>query len=386
VLGIMLFGFAIIGHLLFGHVLLQYSTVSQSLEAAVYISIGEFDYESLVESSSPAAAAIYFYSFIFIITIVVMQMVIAIIFTAYDGLRERIDHAEELEVSPTIIRKLILFREPSLHELDLSLFAVFKISVGRLNHMNLFSGLRRSAPVTPRDEAGSKQVAPTKFSNNDLLHLFDAQHVFRDYGVLSPSLESGIKRIKTMVAKQRNASKTAAKELSRRLGAKRGSPENSTSLEEAEEDLKNQDPWSLDREEFCALLHILDEYDDSIHIDLGESSTRRGSAYGGHSFVIGEDSNEMMIANLIFRVYGRRKKGIRKGTFKTRVEEKLEYIIDNQEAANKQAERESPTDSNTKGATEGEIASAGMADRIRKMHRVRSTRSVLGTESDGGPF
>ena len=68
VLGVMLFGFAIIGHLLFGHVMQEYSTVSDSLEAAIYISIGEFDYESLVHASSPMAAAIYFYSFIFIIT------------------------------------------------------------------------------------------------------------------------------------------------------------------------------------------------------------------------------------------------------------------------------------------------------------------------------
>jgi len=387
VLGIMLFGFAIIGHILFGHVLEQYSTVSQSLEAAVYISIGEFDYESLVHSSSPVAAAIYFYSFIFIITIVVMQMVIAIIFTAYDGLRERIDQAEELEVTPTIIRKLILFREPSLHELELSLFDVFKISVGRLNHKdlkNFCSGLQRSASVTPRDIAGSKGVIPTEFSDNDLLSLFDNQHVFRNYGVLSPSLESGMKRIKIKVGKQRKAAESAAAELAKKLGAMRGSPKNSTILEEAEEDLKNQDPWSLDREEFCALLHILDEYDDSIHIDLGDTSVRRGSVYGGNSFVIGEDSNEKIIANLIFRAYGRRKMGARKGTFKARVEERLEYIISNQEAAKKQAEKENATG---EGGAEGEKPSPSAtgapndikAARIRKMRRVRS---ILGREND----
>ena len=59
-----------------------------SFESAIYIAIGQFDYPSLVTASNPTAAAIYFYSFIFIITIVVMQMVVAIIFTAYDGLRE----------------------------------------------------------------------------------------------------------------------------------------------------------------------------------------------------------------------------------------------------------------------------------------------------------
>lgn len=108
ILLVMLCGFAIIGHLLFGHVLEEYSTVMSSMEAAIYIAIGEFEYASLVDASNGAAAAIYFYSFMFIITIVVMQMVIAIIFSAYDGLREKIDDAEELEVGPTILRTIIL--------------------------------------------------------------------------------------------------------------------------------------------------------------------------------------------------------------------------------------------------------------------------------------
>ena len=43
ILLILLFGFAIIGHLLFGHVLEGYSTVTSSMEAAIYIAIGEFE-------------------------------------------------------------------------------------------------------------------------------------------------------------------------------------------------------------------------------------------------------------------------------------------------------------------------------------------------------
>ena len=68
ILGILNFGFAIMGHILFGHVLSQYSSVRLSIETSLAFSLGEFDYNSLVEASSPLAAAIYFYSFTFIVT------------------------------------------------------------------------------------------------------------------------------------------------------------------------------------------------------------------------------------------------------------------------------------------------------------------------------
>jgi len=110
VLSILLFGYAIMGHLLFGHVLENYSAVLAAMESAIFFSIGDVDYGSLVAASSYTAAAIYFYSFLFIITIVVMQMVIAIIFNAYDGLRELINDSEELYVQPVIVRKLLLHR------------------------------------------------------------------------------------------------------------------------------------------------------------------------------------------------------------------------------------------------------------------------------------
>ena len=272
VLSILIFGYAIMGHLLFGHVLENYSTVSAAAESAIFFSIGDVDYESLVAASSYTAAAIYFYSFLFIITIIVMQMVIAIIFNAYDGLRELINVSEELAVQPVLLRKLILGREPSISETNMPLFDILKRQFFRLQH---FLRDPFSQRVLPDGQIGSgKNLDAENFSDDDLLNLFDAQHVFRVYGILSPTLESEIVSVKQSVAVQRAVEDAASGMDPEQIALK--------------QEQKNSviGPWALDTRELCALLHALDENDDQLNVD---------------------DRTELSIAQSIFSAYGRSK-------------------------------------------------------------------------------
>ena len=270
VLSILLFGYAIMGHLLFGHVLENYSTVTHAMESAIFFSIGDVDYESLVAASSYAAAAIYFYSFLFIITIIVMQMVIAIIFNAYDGLRELINVSEELAVQPVLLRKLVLGREPSISETNMAIFDLIKRQLFRMHQFLRDPFSKRVAPLS--QTGGGKNLDAENFSDDDLLNLFDAQHVFRVYGILSPALEDEIVSVKQLVATQR-ATEDAASGMSPTQIAYELEQRNSAI-----------DPWALDTREFCALLHALDENDDQVNVD---------------------DRTELEIAQNIFNAYGR---------------------------------------------------------------------------------
>jgi len=48
ILSILLFGFAVIGHMIFGHVMKEYATVSACFESSVLNAIGIFDYPAMV--------------------------------------------------------------------------------------------------------------------------------------------------------------------------------------------------------------------------------------------------------------------------------------------------------------------------------------------------
>jgi hypothetical protein len=279
VLSILLFGYAIMGHLLFGHVLENYSTVLAAMESAIFFPIGDVDYGSLVAASSYTAAAIYFYSFLFIITIVVMQMVIAIIFNAYDGLRELINVSEELYVQPVLVRKLLLWREPSIWETNTPLLDLVKRQFSQMSWKTLCSPFSRR--VHPLDSVtGGTRLDAENFSDDDLLHLFDAQHVFRVYGILSDTLKGEIVSLK----------KTVAAERLKKAVASGADP--TQAADDIEHMHSDSEPWSLDVREFCALLHALDEHDDAINV---------------------KDSTEMRIAQYIFNAYGREKASKRKG-------------------------------------------------------------------------
>jgi hypothetical protein len=252
------------------------------MQSAIFFSIGDVDYGSLVGASSYAAAAIYFYSFLFIITIIVMQMVIAIFFGAYDGLREQINESEELSVRPTLMRKILLGREPSIREINVPLVDLLKRQFCRMHPAAVLKALRgqvcflfskrRVAPIYPA--TSGRQLDADNFSDDDLLDLFDAQHVFRVYGILSPALEDEIVLVKKAVA-ARQAVEEAA------LGAKPTQTEH-----EREQSYSEIDPWALNIHEFCALLHALDDHDDQVNV---------------------QDSMELHIAQSIFSAYGRRR-------------------------------------------------------------------------------
>eukprot|EP00613_Pedinella_sp_CCMP2098_P031588 CAMPEP_0171744432 /NCGR_PEP_ID=MMETSP0991-20121206/37505_1 /TAXON_ID=483369 /ORGANISM="non described non described, Strain CCMP2098" /LENGTH=582 /DNA_ID=CAMNT_0012343599 /DNA_START=9 /DNA_END=1755 /DNA_ORIENTATION=- len=291
ILLILLFGFSIIGHLLFGHVLFKYSTVSSSFETAVLNSIGIFDYPEMVEASGNLAAAIYFFTFVFIITMVVMQMVIAIIFSAYDGLREQIDEAEELEIGPTLIRRVVLGRDPSLKELEDPLLDLTKHSFRRLF---VKWGTFLSKRTLPKDAVGSaegssqgERVTPDTFGDAHLLQLFDPQHVFRMYGILSPKLENEIVNAKVCVAKESEI--TVSSIFKSRISGRASGEE--------DKDAVANDSWALNLEEFCVLVGVLDVKDNALHITGGDLN--------GAS-----DGNAMRIAHHIFTAYGRRHQNI----------------------------------------------------------------------------
>ena len=285
-----------------------------------------------MSAASGAAAAIYFYSFMFIITIVGIQMVIAIIFSAYDGLREKFDEAEELEVGPTIIRAIVLGREPSFAETSMPLY---KLLVARLRNSPMFAwkfyrlaeseedqeetGSRGCLPfgrrhkVNPTGNKG-KKVTPEMFGDAHLMQMFDGQYVFRYYGILSPKLESAIVKIKNQVSAQRAAAKLERPRSRSGLGL----------MSFVHVKSQESDPWALDKEEFCALLHLLDDEDDSLQIDISKTAHYERS---GKSYVLGEDSNEMKIAHYIFAAYGRAKKERKQQSFRKRVDQKLDLIM-----------------------------------------------------------
>jgi len=274
----------------------SYSTVSRAWEAAIYIAIGQFNYASLVQASSPMAAGIYFYSFIFIITIVVMQMVIAVIFTAFDSIRERIDTADDLRVSPTIFRKLVLGRVPSLFELDIPLYELFR---KRMRGAFARQPKKKVAPLGSDDEG--RDLKPEDFSDDDLLLLFDSDHIFRTFGIISPLLESSIISTKIKATAERRKAEIERHVL-KHFGA------------DTESALRpDNDPWQLDRHEFTSLLRVLDEREKTLNINVDK-------------FSLEGQSNELIITDLIFKHYARPKTKI-KSTFKNRVDVKLEAIL-----------------------------------------------------------
>jgi hypothetical protein len=204
-----------------------------------------------------------------------MQMVIAIIFAAYDGLRERIDHSEDLPVLPTLVRKILLGREPSIREINVPLVDLLKRQFSRmhpaavlkalLGKLRLLFSKRRGLPIHPATSV--RHLDADNFSDDDLLDLFDAQHVFRVYGILSPALEDEIVLVKKAVAARQ-------------------------AVEAKPAQTEHKQEWALDIHEFCALLHALDDHDDQVNL---------------------EDSMELRIANNIFSAYGRRKSSKLKG-------------------------------------------------------------------------
>jgi len=310
VLFILLFGFSIMGHILFGHVLGEYATVLSAIESVVLLAIGEFEYAPLVEASSPTTAAMFFYSFIFIITLVVMQMVIAIVFGAYDNVREKIDDSEEFLVMPTILRKIVLGRTPSLAEQVTPLHKILKISlINVVDFISSGGGFRRGRQVTPEsqeeeedEEEEGETVTLENFSDEHLLHLFDSQNIFRLYGILSPKIEEFIKKVKGDVAKERSVLRKMTKSKSQSQSFRlTETPRGRNLIEEI------KDPWALDQVEFCALLKALDKADSALHIDINHS-------------------NEYRISKLVFSAYSRQQSK-KKSTFKTRVEKKLAGLV-----------------------------------------------------------
>jgi len=219
---------------------------------------------------------------------------------------------------PTILRKFILGRTPSLAEQGQPLLEVAQISA--MNVVKMFSlrthfkGLGHK--VVPENFEG-ENVTPENFSDDHLLQLFDSENAFRLYGILSPKMKKTIVKVKMDVHKKKEVLKNIASHVgSPATSSPRGNGRPMRVKSGNEETLEEEvvDPWALNEEEFCHLLHALDDSDTTLHVDID---------YAGG---VAKGSNEFRIAKLIFSAYGRQKSK-KKRTFKTRVESKLASIL-----------------------------------------------------------
>lgn len=194
---------------------------------------------------------------------------------------------------------LLLGREPSLHELDLSICSIIQIRFQEMKvRWRLRGGCFRSQKVDPEKCNESRFIPPEKFSNEDLLKLFDPTRVFRQFGIISSQLEDDI-----YTAKSKNYQATSqfkAQGIDSKGNAK------------AREE-KDDDPWAVDRNEFSHLLHIIDERDDTFNFDFSGSDTSG-------------ITNEFIIANLVFKNYGR-PKAAAKSNYKRRLEDKIDLLL-----------------------------------------------------------
>ena len=86
--------FACIGHLLYGPVLIEWSTISNSLRTAIDIMIGNYMFEQLQEGipvdkvSENLVGAVFFYSYFFLMMLITLNLIIAILMDGYASVKE----------------------------------------------------------------------------------------------------------------------------------------------------------------------------------------------------------------------------------------------------------------------------------------------------------
>ena len=218
--------------------------------------------------------------------------------------------AEELQVAPSMIRRLILGREPSLYEIGVPIRAILSMRFQSMSRQLCCREKTSSISPSPSDGADGKRVTPEGFSDSDLLELFDAEGIYRQYGIISPSLEADIFNVKKSMFEEKRKRKIAADAIHQLVGD-----------DDIFEDRVSSeiDPWALNREEFSGLLHLLDERDHTLYIFSAEDKNE----------VHPKSSNEMRITDLIFKHYGRPKVQV-KSDFKHRIERKVDCILRHQ--------------------------------------------------------
>uniref|UniRef100_A0A7S2AVB2 Polycystin cation channel PKD1/PKD2 domain-containing protein n=1 Tax=Florenciella parvula TaxID=236787 RepID=A0A7S2AVB2_9STRA len=324
------------GHLLFGHVMADYASCGQSLIAVAQLALGESNYYELEAASGPIAAGIYYWTFMLTITIVFVNMVLAILFSTYDTLQEAISEAEEIPLGGFMLRAVLLGREPSLYEQQLDIYAVVK-STSTFRLLGLGDGARhrgvRVAPSLPvgADARGGRSesfaaaveagtLTSKTFAESHLLKLLDPDYSYRLFGALSNKTDNKLLLAKAQVlelrtseafsmrrtsvavqmkAQQENfeaAAKAAQTRHEATVAGLAEEPDGEDDLASEEEKFKDK-RITLDVDEFCALLHMLD--DDSFDIDIGQRSAQ------AEAFKLGERSDEMRISEMVFEQFAR---------------------------------------------------------------------------------
>lgn len=320
-------GYAIMGVVLFGHVLDGFSTMTKSLGSVMQFTVlGETDYDQLVQASGVFAAGLYFWTFLILVSVLFVNMVLAIVFNAYDTIQNEISDADEVSIMPAFMRQVVLLgRTPSLTELRMPLHMCFK---RRLSEFAMFKWLapkkrRNSGKILACDSDGERcaddcsepdlsalryadshtkiytmSSRPTKihanatlftkdtFCEKHLLLLLDPDYSYRLFGKISLNLENKIACAKRVI----------------------GTPANNDLQRKADKTAVNVD-------EFVYLLHKADE--EEAHIEI-------------------KDKDEVAIAKMVFELHGQNVVHASSDlSFKKSVRVRLDDIKDAQEKTQK---------------------------------------------------
>jgi len=166
--------------------------------------------------------------------------------------------------------------------------------------------------------------------DNEILDIFDRQQVYRQYGFLSHDIISILKATKKKVATER---KKAMKNVEAIFGYRYAKQKE----DDGDVEPEDEDYVSLDREEFCALLHMLDDVDDAYNFRSNHLE-KKGVPAKKRSYRLGESSNEKRIADLIFEAYGRKMNQKQNNGFRARIEGKLDEMVQLLKASHAESE------------------------------------------------
>lgn len=327
-------GYAIMGVVLFGHVLEGFSTMTKSLGSVMQFTVlGETDYDQLVQASGVFAAGLYFWTFLILVSVLFVNMVLAIVFNAYDTIQNEISDADEVSIMPAFMRQVALLgRTPSLTELRMPLHSCFK---RRLLELSIFKWLapkqRRNSmkKVFATDSDGERYAAADDESEPDLSPLRYADSHTKIYTMSSRPANTNVEGTGdvTLFTKETFCEKHLLllldPDYSYRLFGKISlNLENKIACAKrvigtpANNDLQRKaDKTAVNVDEFVYLLHKADE--EEAHIEI-------------------RDKDEVAIAKMVFELHGQNVVHASSDlSFKKSVRVRLDDIKDAQEKTQK---------------------------------------------------
>ena len=292
---LILAGYILQGHVIFGHALYEYSTVVQSAHTVVGMSLGGFDYNSLVGFGSDLSISLYHYSFVIVVPTIVLNMVIAIIFTAYDSLNEEIGHISRIDVGRDLALSVLLMCKPSLKEVNGGESVVAIVARRWTQRLMYAFTMGAKGSHWGSDLFGIIHFNTTldedSFNEDHLLELFDKDFCYRLMGKLSPS-----------IIKNSNLAKETIQLMTVAKGGEYEAPE---------------DPRSLSLLQFCLLMHQLDDENDDITI--GESTAKDFS-------LDDTETAEYKVSKIVFEQFSKAANENHDNNFRTNVRNALDFV------------------------------------------------------------